>query len=359
MNSDPQSYQLHCLSIDAEEINLHLIRSMAENIGMSVQSFQSPVQALEYARENDIDMVLVDYLLPEMDGVAFIREFRVECQDVPVVMMSAVLIDDSLKLAALEAGATEFLSKPLNPVNFRARMNSLSTLRFAQRQLQDRTLSLEDEVAEATRQIVAREMETLGVLSKAAEYKDTDTGNHVRRVAEYSKLIGEKILTDRDELELLFHAAPLHDVGKVGIPDSILLKPSRLSSEEWEVMKGHTLIGERILAGCENRVLAIGGVIANSHHERFDGGGYPQGLGGDAIPLMGRIVAIADVFDALTTVRPYKKAWPIERALTLVKQGAGKQFDGSMVEIFLNRSDEVLEVCETFKDDPTGAKFIL
>lgn len=352
MNSEQvQPYQLHCLSIDADEINLHLIQSMAEDIGLSVQSFQNPVQALEYAGEAMVDIVIVDYLLPEMDGVAFIHKFREQFNDVPVVMMSAVTDGESLKLLALKAGATEFLSKPLSAVNFRARIRNLSALRYAQRQLQDRALSLEEEVAVATTKIVAREMETLGVLSKAAEFKDTDTGNHVRRVAEYSRLIGERVIRDEGELELLFHAAPLHDVGKVGIPDTILLKPGKLSSEEWEIMKTHTLIGEKILAGCENKVLALGGIIAKTHHERFDGNGYPEGIGGEEIPLLGRIVAIADVFDALTTVRPYKKDWSFERAMALIEEEKGKQFDPVLAGIFLERSSEVLQICETLKND--------
>lgn len=357
--SNPQSYQLHCLSIDADEINLHLIQSMAEDIGLSVQSFQNPVQALQYASDNVVDIVIVDYLLPEMDGVAFIHKFREQFVDVPVVMMSAVSDDESLKLVALKAGATEFLSKPLSAVNFRARIRNLSTLRYAQRQLQDRALFLEEEIAAATRKIVAREMETLGVLSKAAEFKDTDTGNHVRRVAEYSKLIGEYVISDEGELDLLFHAAPLHDVGKVGIPDTILLKPAKLSPEEWEIMKTHTLIGEKILSGCENRVLAVGGIIAETHHERFDGDGYPKGTRGEKIPLLGRIVAIADVFDALTTIRPYKKAWSFEKAMGLIKDERGKQFDPILADIFLGRSVEVRHIFGSLQDDLKPAEIML
>jgi two-component system, response regulator RpfG len=353
-----QSYQLHCLTIDADEINLHLLRSMAEDIGLSVQSFQNPLQALQYAEENVVDIVIVDYLLPEMDGVAFIHKFREQFVDVPVVMMSAVSDDESLKLVALKAGATEFLSKPLSAVNFRARIRNLSTLRHAQCQLQNRALSLEEEVAVATRKIFAREMETLGVLSKAAEFKDTDTGNHVRRVAEYSKLIGEQVISDQTELDLLFHAAPLHDLGKVGIPDTILLKPAKLSPEEWKIMKKHTLIGEKILAGCENRVLALGGIIAKTHHERFDGNGYPDGMVGEDIPLMGRIVAIADVFDALTTIRPYKYAWSLEKAMALIKKENGRQFDPVLANIFIGRNHEVRRIFESLQDDLKPAEIM-
>jgi len=351
VNSEhPKLYQLHCLSVDADDINLRLIQSMTEDIGLSVKSLQNPVHALQYANENVVDLVIVDFLLPEMDGIAFIHKFREKFVDVPVVMMSAVSDDESLKLLALKAGATEFLSKPLSAVNFRARIRNLSTLRYAQHQLQNRASSLEEEVAVATTKIVAREMETLGVLSKAAEFKDTDTGNHVRRVAEYSRLIGERIISEESELELLFNAAPLHDVGKVGIPDTVLLKPAKLTPEEWEIIKKHTLIGEKILSGCENKVLAVGGIIAKTHHERFDGNGYPDRIAGENIPLLGRIVAIADVFDALTTIRPYKKAWPFEKAMDLIEAEKGKQFDPVLAEIFLERRDDVRLICETLQD---------
>ncbi len=173
----------------------------------------------------------------------------------------------------------------------------------------------------------------------------------MRRVAEYSRLIGERVISDESELELLFNAAPLHDVGKVGIPDTILLKPAKLTPEEWGIMKKHTLIGEKILAGCENKVLAIGGIIAKTHHERFDGNGYPDGIAGEDIPLLGRIVAIADVFDALTTIRPYKKAWSFEKAMALIEEEKGKQFDPVLAAIFLERREEVRRIYDTLQDD--------
>lgn len=353
MNADPQlQLNMHALSVDSDAINLQLIQALSEEVGLSVKSFQSPIQALKYAAENEVDIVFVDYFLPEMDGLSFIREFRKGCNDVPVVMTTAVTDDIQLKLAALESGATEFLSKPLNSMDFRARVKSLSSLRSAQLQLRDRALSLEQEVAVATEQIVAREMETLGVLSKAAEFKDSDTGNHVKRVAGYSRIIGEEIITDPADLDLLFYAAPLHDVGKVGIPDTILLKQGKLTAQEWEIMKTHTVIGEKILADCENKVLRAGAVIAKTHHEKFDGRGYPVGLSGESIPLMGRIVAIADVFDALTTIRPYKTAWPHERAFDLIVRERGVLFDPKLVDIFLAKTEHVLQICEKFKDSP-------
>jgi two-component system, response regulator RpfG len=359
MSVDSQlQLNMQALSVDNDVINLKLIKALAEEIGLTVKSFQSPIQALNYAVENEVDMVFVDYILPEMDGLSFIREFRRGCNDVPVVMTTAVTDSIQLKLDALEAGATEFLSKPLNSVDFRARVKSLSSLRSAQLQLRDRALSLEREVATATEKIVAREMETLGVLSKAAEFKDTDTGNHVKRVAGYSRVIGEEIISDFAELDLLFYAAPLHDVGKVGIPDTILLKTGRLTAEEWKVMKNHTMIGEKILADCENRVLRTGAVIAKNHHEKFDGSGYPVGLAGKSIPLMGRIVAIADVFDALTTIRPYKKAWSHEKAFDLIAEERGTQFDPILADIFLNKSEHVTKICEELKDNPAVARSI-
>jgi len=350
MESDFGQQPLRALSVDGDGISLQLIQSLAEEMGLTVKSYQSPLQALDYAVANEVDLVFVDYVLPEMDGLAFIKKFRMWYKDVPLIMTTAVTDGIQLKLAALEAGATEFLSKPLNSMNFRARVKSLSSLRSAQLQLRDRALLLEKEVAVATEQIVVREMETLGVLGKAAEFKDTDTGNHVKRVAGYSRIIGEELISDSVELDLLVHAAPLHDVGKVGIPDSILLKPGKLTHAEWDVMKKHAVIGEKILSDCENRVLRTGAVIAKTHHERVDGMGYPAGLVGDAIPLVGRIVAIADVFDALTTIRPYKDAWPHEKAFSLIFEGRGAQFDYKLADIFLAKKSDILQVCEALKD---------
>jgi len=341
---------MHALAVDGDDINLHLIRSLAEDIGLTVKCFQRPTQALQYAMKNEVDMVFVDYVLLEMNGIRFIEEFREISKDVPVIMTTAVTDGIRLKLAALEAGATEFLNKPLNSVDFRARVRNLCSLRSAQLQLRDRALSLEHEVSVATEKIVARELETLAVLSKAAEFKDTDTGNHVARVEGYSRVIGEELIMDPVELDLLCHAAPLHDVGKVGIPDSILLKPGKLTPDEWTVMKTHTVIGEKILAGCENRVLRAGALIARSHHEKFDGTGYPDQIAGKQIPLMGRIVAVADVFDALTTIRPYKTAWSTEKSFELIAKESGSQFDPILSAIFLDKKDQVLNVWASLQD---------
>ncbi len=346
---------LQGLSVDSDPINLKLISVLAEEAGITVRSFQSPVAALEYADCHEVDMVFVDQHLSEMDGLSFIKKFRVGRSDVPVVMTTTVTDPTSLKLAALDAGATEFLSKPLRSVDFRARIKSLLTLRNAQLQLRDRALSLEQEVSRATAKIMAREMETLGVLSRAAEFKDTDTGNHVKRVARYARIVGQEVIADAGTIDLLFHAAPLHDVGKVGIPDSILLKPGKLTAKEWLTMKDHTVIGEKILANCESRILRTGAVIAMTHHEKFDGSGYPNGLGGGKIPLIGRIVAIADVFDALTTVRPYKKAWSHDRAFELIISERGTQFDPELVDIFMENTDQVLGVWEGLQDYPDSA----
>lgn len=341
---------LQGLSVDSDPINLKLIAVLAEEAGITVRSFQSPVTALAYAECHEVDMVFVDQHLSEMDGLSFIKKFRVGRSDVPVVMTTTVTDPTSLKLAALDAGATEFLSKPLRSVDFRARIKSLLTLRHAQLQLRDRALSLEQEVARATEKIIAREMETLGVLSRAAEFKDTDTGNHVKRVAGYARIVGQEVISDTRTLDMLFHAAPLHDIGKVGIPDSILLKPGKLTAEEWLIMKDHTGIGEKILANCEGRILRTGAIIAKSHHEKFDGSGYPAGLLGSTIPLIGRIVAIADVFDALTTVRPYKKAWSHDKAFELILSERGAQFDPELVDIFLANTDQVIEIWEVLQD---------
>jgi putative two-component system response regulator len=207
-------------------------------------------------------------------------------------------------------------------------------------------------VAKATEVIYAREQETILRLSRAAEFRDPETGAHILRMSHYAQLIAGKLGMPQDFQRMLLSAAPMHDVGKLGTPDHILLKPGRLTSEEYEVMKNHTSIGHEILKGSSSPALQMAATIALTHHEKFDGSGYPEGLAEDSIPIEGRIVAVADVFDALTSVRPYKEAWDLPRAIEFLKEGSGAHFDPCCVSAFLHDWDSVLAVRERFKDDP-------
>jgi len=266
-------------------------------------------------------------------------------------MLTASNDSHELHLNALEAGANDFLYKPLNAPIFKARVSNLLKLKKSNTLLEDRALLLEDEVKKATLALTHREYETLKILGKTAEYKDPETGAHVARVAHYSKMMAELFGYDEEFQNIVFHSSPFHDIGKVGIPDEILLKPGKLEGEEWEIMKSHANIGYEILKNSKSDFLKSGGIIAISHHEKFDGTGYPNGLQGNNIPTMGRIVAIADVFDALTTVRPYKPAWEIDDALAYVKEQSGKHFDPDFARLFLENKKRVIEIFHEYQED--------
>lgn len=338
---------LNIISIDDNSVNLLLIEKMASDIGFNVMSFSNPLIGLEYINKNNVDVIIVDYMMPEMHGVDFVRHVRSVHSDIPIIMITAVVDNSDLKLEAIEAGATEFLNKPVNPAEFKARMRNMAQLRISQLMLRDKALLLQSEVDKAVSTIRDREQEALNVLGRAAEYKDPETATHIMRVAQYSKMIMESIGGSDEELELILFAAPLHDIGKIGIPDNILNKCGSLTNEEFEIMKTHTYKGSLMLQNTRSKFLRAGGEVALTHHERFDGKGYPKGLAGMDIPLIGRIVAIADVFDAVMSKRPYKEAWPIERAINLVRSESGKHFDPKLVDIFLDNLSSVESIrCE-------------
>ena len=344
---------MRLLSIDDEKTSLLLVESMAEQIGFEVSSFLRPTEALHEAETREFDMILVDYMMPELNGIDFIRSARIHQPDIPIVMITGTIEDRNLKIEALEAGVTEFLNKPIDVAEFRARLMNLAELRQSQLLLKDRALLLEAEVAKATRQIADREYETLNTLGRAAEYRDPETGAHIARVAHYSRLIAEEHGLPADTCNTIFYAAPLHDIGKIGISDSILLKPARLSSQEFEEIKRHASIGHGIIRESGSAFLAAGAQVALNHHERFDGKGYPGRKIGSDIHLFGRIVAIADVFDALTSERPYKKPWPFERTFEHIDTESGAHFDPELAGHFVSNEKQIREIFERFRE-PTG-----
>jgi putative two-component system response regulator len=344
---------LSVVIVDDSEINLTVLRHLVAKIdGLQPLCFDASQKALDWCTTNEVDIVIVDYMMPAPDGLEFIRRFRdVEGrQDVPAIMITANDLRE-VRYAALQAGATDFLTKPVDKTEFTARIRNISQLRHAQKLLGDRAALLAQEVAAATAVIAERERETIFRLSKAAEYRDPETGGHILRMAHYSRLIAERLGLAPQEQQLILEAAPMHDIGKVGIPDHILLKPGRLDAEEFTIMKRHAEIGHRILRNSTSPILNAAAVVALSHHEKFDGSGYPQGLVGDAIPLHGRIVAVADVFDALTSARPYKRAWEIDAAREFILDNSGSHFDPRCVDAFTGAWSEVLAIRSRFLDE--------
>jgi len=339
--------------IDDQAISRKLLAKLVGTLedGADVQSFADPIEALSWIGENPPDLILTDYKMPSLDGVEFTRLLRdiPECADVPLVVVTCIE-DREIRYQALEAGATDFLTKPVDHVECRARCRNLLTLRRQQQIIKDRNRWLERRISEATAAIRTRERETLIRLAKAGEYRDEETGNHVLRMARYSRLIADALGLSRDEGRAIAIAAPMHDIGKIGIPDAILLKPGRHTPEEFETMKRHTLIGYEILKESPSKYLQMGATIALGHHERYDGSGYPHGLRGEEIPLPARIVAVADVFDALTSVRPYKQAWPVQDALAYLRKQRGSHFDPRCVDGFLSQFSRAMDVFQELSD---------
>ena len=346
--------KLSVVIVDDSEINLTLFKHLIAKVeGVESHCFSVSAEALEWCARNGADVVVVDYMMPAPDGLEFIRSIRLMpgMEDVPAVMVTANDLKE-IRYSALEAGATDFLTKPVDKNEFIARITNMATLRRGQRLLADRAALLAEEVKAATETIVQRERETIFRLSKAAEYRDPETGSHILRMANYSRLIAEALGLDAEECQLLFEAAPMHDVGKVAIPDLILLKPGKLTAEEFELMKRHAQIGHEILRDSSSPKLQAAAIIALSHHERFDGSGYPGGVAGEAIPLHGRIVATADVFDALTSERPYKRAWDLDQAAAYLREQAGSHFDPRCIDAFFGIWKDVKEIHDRYRDEP-------
>src|SRR5512142_1055231 len=318
---------------------------------LNLELFDTPSRALEFARNNRVDIVLTDYKLPEFDGIELVKQLRAlpHCVDVPIVVIT-VVDDRKIRYDALEAGATDFLIKPLDDHETRARCANLLELRRHKIVLSDQARVLQYQVDKSVAEIHERELETLAKLAKAGEFRDKTTGNHLTRMARYSGLIGQHLGLGTETVHVLEVAAPMHDIGKIGIPDSVLLKEGPLSPQEIDVMRAHPRIGYDILKGSPSKYLSMGAIIALGHHEKFDGSGYPNGLHAEDIPLGARIVAVADVFDALVSVRPYKRAWQLDEGLEFLKSQRGKHFDPTCVDAFLSDRAAIETIIREFAD---------
>jgi len=336
------------VSIDDSEQNLMLLEAYANQIELQVKNFLDPQEALDFILNNEIDIIFVDYMMPKLNGLELIEKFRETNISTPIIMITAA--GDNIKLDALKAGATDFLNKPLDLSEFTLRTQNLLKLREAQLLVEDKAKLLQVEVEKATQELINREHESLIVLGKTAEYKDPETASHVARVANYSKLLANAYGLSIELQDIIYYASPFHDIGKVGIPDSILLKPAKLDDDEFKIMKTHAAIGYTILKEAKSKYLKMGASIALYHHEKYDGTGYPKSLQGEDIPIEARIVAIADVFDALVSVRPYKKAWSFDDAVKLLKEESGAHFDPELVVLFIENIDKIEGIYNQFQE---------
>jgi putative two-component system response regulator len=337
---------MRALIVDDNATSLMLLKQVVSHIDdCSVVAFHDPLAALAEIRSGSIDIVLVDYMMPQLDGIAFISRVRAMpgLDDLPIVFVTTNE-EKGARGEALEAGATDFLGKPIDPAEVKARIQTIGRLHEAQNKLRDQAAWLAGEVHKATSALAEREEEIVMRLSQAAEFRDGETALHIQRMAQYCQLIGEALGLDEEACRTLYLAAPMHDVGKIAIGDAILLKPGKLSPEERALMEQHTTCGYRLLADGHSDLIQAAAEIAWCHHERWDGSGYPRGLAGAEIPLFARIAAVADVFDALTSERPYKQAWPLAQAAEHIKQNTGKHFDPACVSAFLKRWKDVVAI---------------
>ncbi len=325
------------LIVDDEEYNLQLLEAMLHEAGYTqVTSTSDSRQVLPLCLESQPDLLVLDLNMPHLDGFAVMRQLtpRIPAGSYFPILVITAEITTEAKHEALTAGAKDFLTKPFDTTEVLLRIRNLLTARLLHRELQAQNVNLEEQVRVRTSELVEAQLDILSRLALAAEYRDDATGEHTWRVGRVAALVAHELGWSPDQVELLRRAAPLHDLGKIAIPDRILLKIGEFTGEDFEEMKPHITIGSQLLSGSRSPLLQLAEVIALTHHERWDGTGY-MGLTKEKIPLPGRIVTVADVFDALTHRRPYKEAWPIERAQAEIAAKAGKQFDPQVVEAFL------------------------
>jgi len=333
------------LVVDDTPENIDLLNELLRD-EYHVRVATSGERALKIAYSDEPpDLILLDIMMPGLSGLEICRRLKSnpDRRRIPVIFVTAMSsIEDEER--GLELGAVDYITKPISPPIVKARVRTHLAL-------YDQSRELERMVNQRTQELLTTRQQIIRRLGRAAEFKDNETGNHVLRMSHYARLIAVAHGLGEEAANTIFHTAPMHDIGKIGIPDSILLKPGKLDAAEWKVMHQHPLMGAEIIGKHDNELLETARVIALSHHERWDGNGYPQGLRGEAIPLEGRVVAIADVFDALISVRPYKKAFSVEESLQIMEESSGKHFDPELMQAFRKALPEILRVKEIYADE--------
>ena len=354
MASEPEILRARILIVDDQETNVLLLERMLRGAGYeSVTSTTRPGEVPASHAKNHYDLILLDLQMPGMDGFAVMEGLKALDPDsyLPVLVITA---QPGHKLRALQAGAKDFVSKPFELAEVLARVHNMLEVRLLHRELQDFNDVLRRRVRERTADLHESYSETIFTMMRAAEQRDEDTGSHVRRISYYCRALSRNLGRDEDFVERIFLASPMHDIGKIGIPDHILLKPGPLTDEEWKVMKGHTWMGAKILGEGKSPYLKMGAEIALDHHERWDGSGYPAGKRGDGISVPARIMYICDVYDALRSQRPYKPPFDHRKAAEIITRGDGRtlpeHFDPAVLGAFGDHQDSFRDVFETYSD---------
>ena len=352
------------LIVDDVLANLELLSGILQERGYITRPVLNGKTALMTARAEPPDLILLDVNMPEMDGYELCERLKGDdvTKDIPVIFITASHETEE-KVKAFKMGCVDYVTKPFQCDEVNARVETHLRLRKMQLELERHNHHLEDLVKEKVREISDSQLAAIIALAKLAESKDDETGHHVERTRTFCRLLAEKLREnpsyakriDKSYVENIYHAAPLHDIGKVGIPDNILLKPARLTTEEFEIMKTHPMIGAKTLQAARsqyplNNFLNMGLEIAYSHHEKWDGSGYPKGLAGDSIPLSARIMAVADVYDALRSIRPYKTAFSHETSCEIIFEGSGSHFDPALIEAFAALEPEFARIREQMDD---------
>ena len=365
MDNNASSHRI--LIVDDEQDLRIIFKRFLEVDGYDCEIVGSAEEALDQLTREEFSLVITDINMPGMSGIDLLREIRRRYPEVAVLVISAV-DDRKVAVKALELGAFAYMIKPVSRNELAINVINGLRHRFLELEHRQQNERLEELVqrrtqrlSEAKQELAVASEETVLRLAKAAEFRDDETAQHTLRMSHYCKMIAEKLNFSQERCELVRLASQLHDVGKIGIPDAILLKPGKLTKEEFTLMKEHAMFGFRILSDSKAALLQTGAIIARSHHERYDGNGYPDGISGEEIAIEARIAAVADVFDALTSKRVYKDPMPTDRAATILRQDSGKHFDPRLVDIFLNNMDTVLAIRERFPDsgEQDGIKSML
>lgn len=355
MITQQQCQNATILIVDDQMTNILLLESILQNAGyMHVHSTQDPTQVVSLVKDVKPDLICLDIRMPQINGFQVMGQLKIIQKEtyLPILVLTSEE-DRETRLRALESGAKDFLHKPFDKIEVLMRIRILLEASLLHKTISEQKDSLEETVRLRTQELKETQLEVVHRLAQAAEHRDNETGSHIVRMSHYAVVIGRACNLSEEDCDTLFHATPMHDVGKLGIPDKILLKPGKLDADEWEIMQQHTVIGAQLLSNSHSPILQMAELIALTHHEKWDGSGYPNKLSGEDIPLVGRICAIADVFDALSSRRCYKEPWPLEKTLQEIRSLSGIHFDPRLIEMFEELLPVIIDIQRTHSDIDT------